>query len=91
MPKLLRPRSRAHKPHLSETHAPQNPYTTTTEPTCCTAEARHPPRAWAPQLQKPPQEKPTTHNEEESLLTATREGPHKAMKSQHSQRLIHFL
>ena len=35
-------------------------------------------------------EKPAYHNEEESLPTATRESPHKATNSQHSQKLINF-
>ena len=44
------------------------------------------PRAHAPQQKKPLQWEAPHHNEEQPLLTATRESPRAAMKTQDSQK-----
>ena len=72
-PQLLSLRSRAREPQLLSLHA------TTTE--------AHVPTARAPQQEKPHNEKPTHHNEEQPPLAATRESPHAATKTQCSKKI----
>ena len=43
-------------------------------------------RARAPQQETPPGKKPEHHSKEHPMLTAAREGPHAAAKTQHGQR-----
>ena len=73
---------RSHMPRSNWAHAPQ-----LLSPRATTTEARMP-RALLHNKRSHRNEKPVHRNKEKPPLTATRESPHAAMKTQRSQKLI---